>query len=153
MEQTLVLLKPDCYLRKLMGEILSRFERKGLTVCAMKLIRFTSELADQHYAEHVEKPFYPGLKEFIMSAPAVAMVLEGEEAVAVVRSMIGATNGIKANPGTIRGDYGLSGRENSAALRSELLKKLGFPQYMTTNAMLSAVNLIYSKEEFEEILK
>lgn len=112
MEQTLVLLKPDCYLRKLMGEVLSRFERKGLTVRAMKLIRFTSELADQHYTEHVEKPFYPGLKEFIMSAPAVAMVLEGEEAIAVVRSMIGATNGIKANPGTIRGDYGLSGREN-----------------------------------------
>lgn len=112
MEQTLVLFKPDCFLRKLMGEVLARFERKGLTVRAMKLIRISPELAAQHYAEHVEKPFYPALETFITSAPVAALVLEGPEAIAVVRSMIGATNGLKANPGTIRGDYGLSGREN-----------------------------------------
>ncbi len=112
MEQTLVLFKPDCYARKLMGEVLSRFERKGFIVRAMKLIRITPELAAKHYAEHVGKPFYPGLLDFITSAPVAALVLEGPEAVSVVRSMIGATNGIKANPGTIRGDYGLSGQQN-----------------------------------------
>lgn len=112
MERTLVLLKPDCYSRRVMGEILARFERKGLIVRAMKMLKVTPELAAQHYAEHLEKPFYPFLQAYITSAPVVAMVLEGPEAISCVRNLIGPTNGLKAAPGTIRGDYSQSGREN-----------------------------------------
>ena len=112
MERTLVLLKPDCVQRRLMGSILSRFEQKGLNVIAMKMMVVTPDLAKQHYAEHVEKPFYPGLESFITGGPIVAMVLEGLEAIQVVRDMLGATNGIKAAAGTIRGDYSNSRQMN-----------------------------------------
>ncbi len=112
MERTLVLLKPDCVERRLMGEIISRFETKGLNIIAMKMIQVTPELSKQHYAEHVEKPFYPDLEGFIVSAPVVAMIVEGPEAVSVVRTLIGATNGREAAPGTIRGDYGCSRQMN-----------------------------------------
>lgn len=112
MERTLVLLKPDCFRRHVMGEILARFERKGLIVRAMKMLNVTPELSAKHYAEHLEKPFYPYLLAYITSAPVVAMILEGPEAVSCVRAMIGPTNGLKAAPGTIRGDYSQSGREN-----------------------------------------
>lgn len=112
MQRTLVLLKPDCVQRRLMGEILARFEAKGLNVIAMKMMRVTPELAKQHYAEHVEKPFYPGLEEFITGGPIVAMILEGLEAIQVVRDMLGATNGIKAAAGTIRGDFSNSRQMN-----------------------------------------
>ena len=108
MQRTLVLLKPDCVQRRLMGEVLSRFEQKGLNVIAMKMMRVTPDLAKQHYAEHVEKPFYPGLEAFITGGPIVAMILEGLEAIEVVRNMLGATNGIKAAAGTIRGDLSMS---------------------------------------------
>ncbi len=112
MERTFVLLKPDCVQRRLMGTILSRFEEKGLNVIAMKMLRVTPELSKQHYAEHVEKPFYPGLEEFITGAPVVGMVIEGLEAISVIRGMLGATNGIKAAPGTIRGDFSNSRQMN-----------------------------------------
>lgn len=112
LQRTLVLLKPDCVERRLIGEITSRFERKGLNIVALKLLRVTPELAKQHYAEHVSKPFYPSLESFITSAPIVAMVLEGLEAITVVRDMLGATSGLKANPGTIRGDYSGSRQMN-----------------------------------------
>ena len=112
MERTLVLLKPDCVQRRLMGTILARFEQKGLTVIAMKMMRVTPDLAKQHYAEHVEKPFYPGLESFITGGPIVAMILEGLEAIQVVRDMLGATNGNKAAAGTIRGDYSGSRQMN-----------------------------------------
>ena len=112
MERTLVLLKPDCVQRRLMGPILARFEQKGLNVIAMKMMQVTPDLAKQHYAEHVEKPFYPGLEAFITGGPIVAMVLEGLEAIQVVRDMLGATNGIKAAAGTIRGDYSNSRQMN-----------------------------------------
>lgn len=112
MERTLVLLKPDCVQRRLMGEIISRFENKGLNIIGMKLIQVTPELAKQHYAEHVEKPFYPSLEAFITSSPIVAMVLEGLEVIGVVREMLGATNGLKAAPGTIRGDLSSSRQMN-----------------------------------------
>ena len=108
MERTLVLLKPDCVQRRLMGQILARFESKGLNVIAMKLMRVSPDLAKRHYAEHVDKPFYPGLEQFITGAPVVAMILEGLEAIQVVRDMLGATSGLKAAPGTIRGDFGAS---------------------------------------------
>jgi nucleoside-diphosphate kinase len=111
-QRTLVLFKPDTVRRGLMGEVLSRFEAKGLTVVAMDMRRITTEMADQHYAEHVHKDFYPPLRDFVTSGPLVAMVVEGEEAVEVVRAINGATDGRKAAPGTIRGDLSLSNREN-----------------------------------------
>lgn len=111
-ERTFVLFKPDAVQRRLVGELYSRFERKGLKTVALKMIQVTSELAREHYAEHVEKPFYPDLEEFITSAPVVAMVLEGPEAIKVVRAMLGATNGREAPLGTIRGDFGSSQQLN-----------------------------------------
>lgn len=108
MQKTLVLLKPDAVQRKLVGEILSRFERKGLSILTMKKMRITPELAEKHYAEHVQKDFYPELETYITSGPVVAMILEGPEVISIVRLMVGATNGITALPGTIRGDYSVS---------------------------------------------
>ncbi len=112
MQKTLVLLKPDCVQRRLVGEIISRFERKGLNIVAMKMLRVTPELSKQHYAEHVSKPFYKNLEDFITSAPIVAMAVEGLEAIQVVREMLGATSGLKAAPGTIRGDFSSSRQMN-----------------------------------------
>jgi len=112
MERTLVLLKPDCVQRRLVGRVISRFEEKGLNIVALKLIRISSQLAKQHYAEHVEKPFYPGLEAFITGAPVVAMIVEGLEAIRVVREMLGATSGLKASAGTIRGDFSSSRQMN-----------------------------------------
>lgn len=112
MERTLVLLKPDCVQRRLMGQVLARFETKGLNIIAMKMLRVTPELAKQHYAEHVSKPFYPGLERFITAAPIVALIVEGLDVIRVVREMLGATSGLKANPGTIRGDYSSSRQMN-----------------------------------------
>ncbi|MGY8770077.1 MAG: nucleoside-diphosphate kinase [Pirellulales bacterium] len=112
MERSLVLLKPDCVQRRLMGQIISRFEDKGLNIIAMKMIQVTPELSKQHYAEHVEKPFYPGLEEFITGAPVLAMVIEGLEVIRVIREMLGATSGLKAASGTIRGDYSSSRQMN-----------------------------------------
>lgn len=112
MQRTLILLKPDCVQRRLIGEVLSRFEAKGLQIVAMKLLQVTPELARKHYAEHVEKPFYPSLESFITSAPVVAIALEGLEAIEVVRTMLGATSGLKAAPGTLRGDYSSSRQMN-----------------------------------------
>ncbi len=111
-ERSLVLVKPDAVRRGLIGEIIGRFERKGLVVERMTLRTMDAELADQHYADHVEKAFYPPLKEFMTGGPLVAMVLAGDEVVDVVRAMIGATDGRKAAAGTIRGDLSLSNREN-----------------------------------------
>lgn len=112
MERTLILLKPDCVERRLVGRILSRFEDKGLNVLAMKMIRITPELSKRHYAEHVSKPFYPNLEKFITGGPVVAAILEGLEAIRVVREMLGATSGLKAAAGTIRGDYSSSRQMN-----------------------------------------
>jgi len=112
MERTLILLKPDCVQRRLMGRVLARFEDKGLNIIAMKMMRVTPKLAREHYAEHVNKPFYPALEEFVTSAPIVAAVVEGLEAIRVVREMLGATSGLKAAPGTIRGDYSASRQMN-----------------------------------------
>jgi nucleoside-diphosphate kinase len=111
-ERTLVLIKPDAVRRGLVGEIISRFERKGLAIEAMVLRTMDAALADQHYAEHVGKDFYPPLKEFMTGGPLVAMVLSGDQAIEVVRSLTGATDGRKAAAGTIRGDLSLSNREN-----------------------------------------
>ena len=112
MERTFVLFKPDCVERRLVGRVMGRLEEKGLNLIAMKLLRVTPDLAKQHYAEHVNKPFYPGLEKFITASPVVACVWEGLEAIRVVREMLGATSGLKAAPGTIRGDYSSSRQMN-----------------------------------------
>ena len=112
MERTLVLLKPDAVRRGLVGEILARFEAKGLAIVAMEHRTIDGSVADQHYAEHVEKDFYPPLRDFVTSGPLVSVVLEGDSAVESVRAINGATDGRKAAPCTIRGDFSLSNREN-----------------------------------------
>ena len=111
-QRTLVLLKPDTVRRGLVGDILSRFEAKGLTIVALELRTIDAAKADEHYAEHVDKAFYPPLRDFVTSGPLLAAILEGDEAVEVVRAINGATDGRKAAPGTIRGDLSLSNREN-----------------------------------------
>lgn len=111
-QRTLVLIKPDAVRRGLVGEVLSRFEAKGLSIVAMEQRTIDGELADRHYAEHVERDFYPPLRTFVTSGPMVALVLEGDEVIEVVRALNGATDGRKAAPGTIRGDLSLSNREN-----------------------------------------
>ena len=112
MERTLILLKPDTVDRQLVGTVLSRFEQKGLKIVAMRMMQFTPELARRHYADHIGKPFYTGLEAYITSGPVVAAILEGPEAIAVVRRMIGPTNGAEAPAGTIRGDFALNSQRN-----------------------------------------
>lgn len=112
LERSLVLLKPDCVQRRLTGRIITRLEDKGLNLIGMKLMRVTPELAERHYAEHVGKPFYPGLQTYITGGPIVAMVVEGPDAVLVIRKMVGATNGLEAAAGTIRGDFSTSNQMN-----------------------------------------
>ena len=111
-ERTLVLLKPDALHRRLAGEVISRFEKKGLKIVAMKMLWVSRELAEKHYAMHKGKPFYEGLLDYITSGPVIAMVLEGKNAIEVVRNLMGKTNGVEASPGTIRGDYSLSIQNN-----------------------------------------
>jgi nucleoside-diphosphate kinase len=111
-ERTLVLIKPDAVRRGLVGEVLARFEGKGLGIVSMDLRTIDPDTADRHYSEHIEKDWYPPLRAFITSGPLVAMVLEGDQAVAVVRALNGATDGRAAAAGTIRGDLSLSNREN-----------------------------------------
>ena len=111
-QRTLVLIKPDAVRRGLVGEVLSRFEAKRLTIVALQHRAIDVAMADAHYAEHVEQPWYPPLREFAVSGPLVALVLEGDEAIAVVRLLNGSTDGRQAAPGTIRGDLSLSNREN-----------------------------------------
>ncbi len=111
-QRTLVLLKPDTVRRGLVGNVLSRFEAKGLSIVTLQMRMVDRELADRHYAEHVDKAFYPPLRDFVTSGPMIAAILEGDEAVEVVRAINGATDGRKAAPGTIRGDLSLSNREN-----------------------------------------
>jgi nucleoside-diphosphate kinase len=112
MERTLVLCKPDAVKRGLVGEVVARLERKGLGLVALRMLTVDDALADRHYAEHLEKPFYPELRAFITRGPTVAMVVEGTEAVSVVRTLMGATNPREAAPGTIRGDHAIEVTEN-----------------------------------------
>jgi nucleoside-diphosphate kinase len=112
MERTLILLKPDCVQRRLSGRILARFEDKGLNIVALKMMRITPALSKQHYAEHAAKDWYPTLEKFITGGPIVAAILEGLEAIRVVRELLGATSGLKAAAGTIRGDFSSSRQMN-----------------------------------------
>jgi nucleoside-diphosphate kinase len=111
-EQTLILVKPDAFARSLTGEIVARFERKGLRIRELRAMNVSTELAERHYAEHAERPFFGELVEFITSGPIVAMVLEGEQAVAAARQVIGATNPLEAAPGSIRGDFAIEVGQN-----------------------------------------
>src|SRR5215211_7630073 len=112
MERTLILVKPDAFARGLTGEIISRFENKGLKITAMRHMKVTEELAEQHYAEHEGKPFFAELVDFITSGPIVAMVLKGEQAIRAARQVIGATNPLEAAPGSIRGDFAVEVGQN-----------------------------------------
>lgn len=111
-QRTLILLKPDCVHRRLVGEVTRRFEQKGLRLVGLKLLHAGNDLAQKHYAVHKGKPFYESLLRFLTSGPTVAMVWEGREAVAVARNLIGATDGTKAAPGTLRGDFAISVQNN-----------------------------------------
>lgn len=139
-ETTLVLVKPDGVRRGLVGEVITRIERKNLKLAAVQMIHVDEELARRHYAAHVDKPFFPGLLEFITSGPVVAIAVQGEGAVAVVRSLMGATDPKKAAPGTIRGDFGLAVTENlvhgsDAVASAEHELGLFFPElFSRTNA-------------------
>ena len=112
MDRTLILVKPDAFARRLTGEVIGRFERKGLAIVALKHMVVRRDLAERHYAEHRQKPFFAELVEFITGGPLVAMVLEGHEAVAAARQVIGATNPLEAVPGSLRGDFGLEVQTN-----------------------------------------
>lgn len=132
-QRTLVLLKPDAVQRGLVGELIRRFERKGLLIVGMRIQVASREIAERHYHEHAQKPFFAGLIGFITSAPLVALALEGDEAIAVVRTLVGPTDGRKAPPGTIRGDFGISrssnlvhGSDSPEAADREL--KIWFPE-------------------------
>ena len=112
MQTSLIILKPDAIQRGLAGTILQRFERKGLRIVGAKLMMVPKDLAEKHYAEHQGKPFYDGLIQFVTSSPVMVLAIQGLEAITVCRTLIGATNGRKADPGTIRGDFGMSGGYN-----------------------------------------
>ena len=134
MEETLVLIKPDGVKRQLCGEILSRYERKGLEIKAMKLLQTPQVLAEEHYAEHKDKPFFGELVDFITSGPVLAFILGGQNAVASVRAINGATNPLEATPGSIRGDYALTLDSNvvhasDSAESAAREMKLWFPEY------------------------
>ena len=151
MERTLILLKPDAVQRGLTGQILSRFEQKGLKIVAMKLMQITPELAAKHYEAHKERKFYPGLVKFMTSSPVVALALEGIDAIKICRTLMGATFGADAAPGTIRGDYGVSrsynlvhGSDSPEAASREL--GLFFPEGLVKYDY-AAVNWIYDPVE------
>lgn len=112
LERTLILVKPDGVQRRLIGRVVSRIEDKGLQIVAMKMLQITPDMSRQHYAEHVSKAFYPDLEGFITSGPVVALIVQGPEAVSVMRTLMGSTNGRASAPGTIRGDYGASRQMN-----------------------------------------
>ena len=151
MERTLILFKPDAVQRGLSGEILSRFERKGLKIAGMKLMQISQELAAKHYEAHKERPFYPGLVQFMTSSPVVALALEGIGAIAVCRKLMGATFGSDAEAGTIRGDFGVSrsfnlvhGSDSPEAAEREL--GLFFPEGLVEYDY-AAYNWIYDPVE------
>lgn len=148
MEKTLVLAKPDALQRGLVGEIISRFEKKGLKLIAIKMLEAGDELLDVHYAEHADKPFFDDLKKFMKSSPIVAMVWEGGGAVETVRLMVGATNARKAAPGTIRGDFGMSGASNNMIHASDSVESA---KKEVTHFFEEPELFDYTKSEYEHV--
>lgn len=150
MERTFLMIKPDAVQRNLIGEIVSRLERKGLKLVAAKLFQANEELAKEHYAEHVEKPFFNDLVSFITSGPVFAMVVEGKNVVEVTRTLVGETNPTKAAPGTIRGDYGIDlgrniihGSDSNESAEREI--GLWFDQSELNDYKLNNENWVYEK--------
>lgn len=132
-EKSLVFIKPDGVRKQLIGQVISRFERRGIKVKGLRMLTLTSEMADAHYQEHVERPFYPSLKKYVTGGEIVAMVLEAENVIGVIRKMVGATDSAAAEPGTIRGDFALTKQENiihasDSPESSEREVKLFFPE-------------------------
>ncbi|RLI80738.1 nucleoside-diphosphate kinase [Archaeoglobales archaeon] len=137
-ERTFVMVKPDGVERGVIGEVISRLERKGLKIVAMKMLKIKDSLAKEHYAEHREKPFFNALLAYITSGPVVAMVVEGKNAIKVVRTLVGATNPIEADPGTIRGDFGMDlGRNIIHASDSEESAKREISLFFNPDEILS----------------
>ena len=150
MERTFLMIKPDAVQRNLIGEVVSRLERKGLKLVAAKLFQANEELAKEHYAEHVEKPFFNDLVSFITSGPVFAMVVEGKNVVEVTRTLVGETNPTKAAPGTIRGDYGIDlgrniihGSDSNESAEREIA--LWFDQSELNDYKLNNENWVYEK--------
>ncbi|MBG9210119.1 MULTISPECIES: nucleoside-diphosphate kinase [Mammaliicoccus] len=150
MERTFLMIKPDAVQRNLIGEVVSRLERKGLKLVAAKLFQANEELAKEHYAEHVEKPFFNDLVSFITSGPVFAMVVEGKNVVEVTRTLVGETNPTKAAPGTIRGDYGIDlgrniihGSDSNESAEREI--GLWFNQSELNDYKLNNENWVYEK--------
>ncbi|WP_239709277.1 MULTISPECIES: nucleoside-diphosphate kinase [unclassified Mammaliicoccus] len=150
MERTFLMIKPDAVQRNLIGEVVSRLERKGLKLVAAKLFQANEELAKEHYAEHVEKPFFNDLVSFITSEPVFAMVVEGKNVVEVTRTLVGETNPTKAAPGTIRGDYGIDlgrniihGSDSNESAEREI--GLWFDQSELNDYKLNNENWVYEK--------
>ncbi|MCD8895616.1 nucleoside-diphosphate kinase [Mammaliicoccus sciuri] len=150
MERTFLMIKPDAVQRNLIGEVVSRLERKGLKLMAAKLFQASEELAKEHYAEHVEKPFFNDLVSFITSGPVFAMVVEGKNVVEVTRTLVGETNPTKAAPGTIRGDYGIDlgrniihGSDSNESAEREI--GLWFDQSELNDYKLNNENWVYEK--------
>jgi len=141
MERTFVMVKPDGVQRGLVGEVISRIERKGLKIVALKMIQVTQERAQEHYAEHREKPFFNSLIDYITSGPVVAMVVEGKEAVSVVRNLVGKTNPIEAEPGTIRGDLAMDIGRNVVHASDSL------------NSAEREISIFFSKDEILDYRK
>ena len=138
MEKTLVLLKPSCVQRQLIGEVVNRFERRGLRIAGMKMMQLSDDILREHYAHLADKPFFPTLAASMQASPVIALALEGIDAVQVVRAMTGATNGRAAAPGTIRGDYSLSNQQN-----------IVHASYSPENALIELARFFRPEEIFE----
>lgn len=152
MEKTLILLKPSCVGRGLVGEVVNRLERKGLIICGMKMIQLDEKILREHYAHLVDKPFFPALCQGMMATPVVAMCLKGVEAVEVVRTLTGVTNSRKAAPGTIRGDFSMSGSQNiihasDSVENAEIEINRFFSPEEIFDYTPATVNYIYSPDE------
>ncbi len=155
LQKTLIILKPDAVKRGLVGKILARFEEKGIKIVAMKMVQLNREILEKHYAEHKGKPFYESLVSFMQSGPVVLAVLEGFNAIEVVRKMVGATNGREAEPGTIRGDYSMSQQNNlihasadTSVAEREI--KLFFKEDELLDYKASE-RIVYAKDELEKL--
>lgn len=139
MEKTLILVKPDGVKRRLSGKILQRFEDKGMKIVALKMLQLSRENAEMHYAVHKDKPFFKGLVEYIISGPIIAAVLEGKNCIAITRNLLGTTDGSKAQPGTIRGDFSMGIEKNIVhASDSQESFEYEFPIYFEKNQILEA---------------
>lgn len=154
MERTLVILKPSALQRRLVGEILSRFERKGFILCGMKMMQLDDKILDEHYSHLTDKPFYPRIKKSMKSAPVVVCCLQGVNAIPVVHAMAGVTNGRSAAPGTIRGDFSMSVQENvihtsdSAKTAKEEISRFFAPEELF-DYNIATLHYLYSDEEVE----